>query len=131
MRVVVLDATIGVELALRSETAIKVAKAIGPKPDSWVPDNFFTESAGVLRRLAQRKEISQERAAQAMTRLLSLRVQHVSTRPFISEAWTLRENVTMADAVYVVLARHLGAELATMDERLRGAPGLDIGFVEI
>jgi hypothetical protein len=30
----------------------------------------------------------------------------------LSEAWTLRDNVTVADALYVVLARHVGAELA-------------------
>jgi predicted nucleic acid-binding protein len=44
----------------------------------------------------------------------------------LSEAWTLRDNVTVADALYVVLARHVGAELVTLDAKLAAAPSLGV-----
>jgi len=38
----------------------------------------------------------------------------------------LRANVTFADAVYVALAAHLGADLLSDDGRLAKAPGLPV-----
>lgn len=43
----------------------------------------------------------------------------------IVDAWALRDNLTVADAVYVVLARRSGAALMSTDERMLRAPGLD------
>ena len=43
----------------------------------------------------------------------------------IVDAWALRDNLTIADALYVVLARRTGAALMSIDERMLGAPGLD------
>jgi predicted nucleic acid-binding protein len=39
-------------------------------------------------------------------------------------AWTLRQNLSFYDALYVALAAALGAPLVTADQRLSGAPGL-------
>ena len=39
-------------------------------------------------------------------------------------AWTLRNNVTYYDALYVALAARLGYPLLTADARLARAPGL-------
>jgi len=50
-----------------------------------------------------------------------------SVGPLLREAWTLRHNVTVHDAVYVVLTRHLDdAVLVTADENLSRAPGLGV-----
>ncbi|MGQ0825366.1 MAG: hypothetical protein ACT4OX_10130 [Actinomycetota bacterium] len=38
--------------------------------------------------------------------------------PLVAEAWALRHNVTVADGLQVVLARHLDAPLVTTDLRL-------------
>jgi len=46
--------------------------------------------------------------------------------PLLAEAWELRHNVTQRDALYVVLARRLGAALWTADGRLARAPDLGI-----
>ena len=43
----------------------------------------------------------------------------------VEGAGALRENLTIADALYVVLARRAGAALMIIDERMLGAPGLD------
>ena len=47
----------------------------------------------------------------------------VSTLPPLAEAWTLRANVSAADACYVVLAWILRCPLVTADRKLSGLPG--------
>lgn len=44
-------------------------------------------------------------------------VQHASAG-LVADAWSLRENLRIADAFYVALARELGAALVTSDARL-------------
>ncbi len=62
----------------------------------------------------------------ALTRLLSTPTRQVAVKPLLVEAWTLRHNLTIADALYVVLARHLEASLVTADRRLASAPALPV-----
>lgn len=40
------------------------------------------------------------------------------TRGLLQTAWTLRDNVSASDALYVVAAQDLGAELVTTDRRV-------------
>jgi predicted nucleic acid-binding protein len=47
-------------------------------------------------------------------------------KPLLVEAWTLRHNLTIADALYVVVASHLKAALVTADRRLANSPGLPV-----
>ena len=58
--------------------------------------------------------------------MLDLPVFLVSTAALLAEAWALRHAVTVNDACYVVLARHLGATLVTGDLRLARTPQLDV-----
>lgn len=125
MTAVVVDASAGVEIALRTQTGRQLAGNLGGC-SVYVPESFYTESAGVLRRMLARGEITAERAQQALTDLLTLETHRVSIKPLISEAWQLRHNVTIADAVYVVVARRFSCELLTGDQRLAGAPNLGI-----
>ena len=50
----------------------------------------------------------------------------MQVRALIPEAWTLRHNITVTDALYVVLARHLNATLVTAELKLAGPPGLGV-----
>ena len=43
----------------------------------------------------------------------------------------LRKNIIIHDAVYVALARHLGAPLLTGDRRLAGAPNLPVQILHL
>ena len=52
--------------------------------------------------------------------------RRASVRTLASEAWALRHNVTIGDALYVVMARHLHATLITLDVRLANAPTLGV-----
>jgi predicted nucleic acid-binding protein len=58
--------------------------------------------------------------------MLDLPVFLVSTAALLPDAWTLRQAITVNDACYVVLARHLRATLVTGDLRLARAPQLDV-----
>lgn len=54
----------------------------------------------------------------------------VAVAPLLVEAWQLRHNVILHDALYVVLTRHLGdATLVSTDRKLPDAPGVDVPVV--
>jgi predicted nucleic acid-binding protein len=126
---VVIDASAGVELLLGTEVG-KALQARLPQPVvEWVPEIFYAEVAGVLRRAELSGRMSAARAAVALDRLLSMPTRRVQVRSLVAEAWTLRHNVIVADALYVVLARHLAAPLATADLALANAPGLGVSVI--
>ena len=121
MSQVVLDASAGVELALNTVSGRRLARSIGGR-DPWVPDVFYSEVAGVLRRMQLHGAVTAGRAEVAVDRLLGLRTRRVEVKPLIRDAWALRRNLTIPDAIYVVMARHLAAPLVTGDQRLSRAP---------
>lgn len=126
MSAVVLDASAGVEIALRTLAGRRLLPILGAAGSPAVaPEHFLVESAGVFRRLEARAEVPPERCAVALSRL-SVLVDIASVGWLLDEAWSLRSNLTIADAIYVVLARRLRAPLVTLDNRLRRAPGLGI-----
>lgn len=75
--------------------------------------------------------ITTDRADIALGRLLTLRANRVDVKPLIRNVWTLRHNLTIADAVYISLARHLTAPLVTADNRLARAPAATLGGIQI
>lgn len=128
MSPIVLDASGGVEVALRTLIGRRLGRLLSDRT-VFVPEIFYSEVAGVLRRLAARDEISPERATEALDRLLTLEVRRASVKPLVPRAWELRHNVTVSDALYVTLARELCAPLVTGDRRLTGAPNLGIAVI--
>jgi predicted nucleic acid-binding protein len=64
-----------------------------------------------------------------LEQLQRLPVRRASVRPLLAEAWTLRHNLRGADAMYVVLARHLGADLVALDTRMSKASGMNVRIV--
>lgn len=97
-----------------------------PAAEIVVPDHFHLECASALRRIELRREVSPTEAQTALEQLLDLRVRRVSTAPLVREAWGMRHNVTVADALYVIIARRLQVALVTGDARLARAPGLGV-----
>ena len=53
-------------------------------------------------------------------------LNRVQLRPILMDAWTKRHNLTIADALYVVIAEHLHATLVTTDLNLAHAPTLTV-----
>lgn len=93
------------------------------------PHLLSVEVANILRRAALHGDITPDIAALAHADLQALRVEFFPYGPVAGRVWALRENLTAFDAWYVALAELLGAELATLDERLARAPGPRCRFV--
>lgn len=125
MTPIVLDASAGVELLLHSATGRRVATAVGGST-MWVPEHFYVEVGAAIRRLELRGIVTSTQAMATVDRLLALPTRRASVRTLASEAWALRHNVTIGDALYVVMARHLHAVFVTLDVRLAHAPGLGV-----
>lgn len=102
--VVVLDASAGVEIVLWTNEGSRLAGHV-VDAEVAVPDHFHVECAAALRRLELRGELTPHDAHAALDQLLALRVRRVDTAPLLREAWSLRHNVTITDALYVVVAR--------------------------
>jgi len=126
--VVVLDASAGVEIVLWTDEGSRLASHV-VDAEVAVPDHFHVECTAALRRLELRGELTPGEAQSALDQLLALRVRRVDTAPLLREAWLMRHNVTVADALYVVVARRLDVALVTGDLRLAQAPGLGVDVV--
>ena len=126
MSQVVLDASAAVEVVLDTDLGLRLAGQLRPDDEIIVPDHFYSEVGAALRRMERHGDISPERAGLALQRVVSLRTQRVSVRSLVSAAWRLRANLTIGDALYVVLARRLRAKLVTADGRLARTPNLGI-----
>jgi predicted nucleic acid-binding protein len=123
---VVLDASAGVELALRTPVGRQLAAKLPAGATTWVPEHYFVEVTAVLRRDELNGRFGPARIQVALDRLLGSPTRRVAVKRLTVEAWALRHNLTMSDALYVVIARHLACELVTTDLRLANAPGLPV-----
>ena len=126
---IVLDASAGVEIALRTPIGRQLRAKLPVGAETWVPEHYYAESVGVLRRDELNRRFDPARIQVALDRLMTAPARRVSVKPLIAEAWRLRQNLTIADALYVVLATHVGAELVTSDLRLANAPGLLVSTI--
>ncbi len=87
------------------------------------PELIDLEVTSVLRKLASKKVLSDERAAQAVVDLSDFPVRRASHLPLLGRCWALRENLTVYDAAYVALAEALDVRMLTADARLARTPG--------
>jgi predicted nucleic acid-binding protein len=126
---VVLDAAAAVEVFLGTPEGRRPSAKIPKASTSHVPEHFYVEVAAVLRRMELGGAISADNAGKAYRRLLALTAIRAQVRPLLPGAWALRHSLTVADAIYVVLARKLGATLVTADKRLGRAPNLGISVI--
>ena len=127
---VVIDASALFELVVQSERAPAVAQAVGAT-DMVAPDVVNPEVLAILRRLERTGSLPAREAVQAVDDLMDAPVRRFSTLPLLAEAWTLRANVSAADACYVVLARILRCPLVTADRKLSRAPGLGVPLITV
>ena len=126
---VVLDASAGVEILLLTPAGRRLLAQLPLDAEEWVPELYFAEVAAVLRRGAIHARFPLPRIEAALSRLLTAPVRRVKVRPLLREAWSMRQNLTVADAVYVVMARQLESPLVTADLRLAATPGLAVSTV--
>lgn len=130
----VLDASAGVDIIERTPEGEAVASVIraqgGDEAELWTVEHFHVEVAKVIRRDTLAGVIDDERATQLVETLADWPLTVISVAPLLAEAWGLRNNLTIHDALYVVATRRLdGAVLVSTDSRLRGAPGVDVPII--
>lgn len=90
------------------------------------PSLLDFEVSSALRGHALAGRLTQARLDQAVEDFLSLTIHRYSLTDVLSELLNLRDNFTVHDAAYVVLASALDARLLTADAKLLAAEGLGV-----
>lgn len=122
----VLDAFAGAELLLDTVLGRSIEAKLPQAREWWVPEHYYLEVAGVLRRFEARQLVTPARVATAFSKLRTAQLRRVQVRPLLASAWTKRGHLTIGDALYVVLAEQLSATLVTADVNLARSPGLAV-----
>lgn len=86
-----------------------------------VPEVFDVEVLSVIRHALLSGLITEAAAGDLFMDQLDAPVRRHRHLPLLPRAYALRQNFTIADAMYVALAERLGAPLVTADERLARA----------
>ncbi len=129
MSILVLDASAIVDILTGSRAGESVTARLPQRITWWVPDHYFAEVAGALRRSALRGDITDAESEAMFTTMIGEWANRVPLRALIGEAWTRRGHLTIADALYVVLTERLDATLVTTDGRLARSPGLTVPMI--
>jgi predicted nucleic acid-binding protein len=120
----VLDASAAVDWLIQSPAGQRIEKRIFSAGETLhAPHLLDLEVTQVLRRLAQQRNISDQRANAALQVLLDLRIARYPHAVFLPRIWQLRHHVSAYDAAYIALAEQLNAALITRDTRLASAVG--------
>ena len=121
---IVIDASAAVEWLLHSSAGRRIEERIYAGRESLhAPHVLDLEVAQTFRRLVREHAISSERAGEALTDLLLLRILRHPHSSLLPRIWHHRHNLTAYDAAYVALAENLDAALLTRDTRLAAASG--------
>ena len=122
---IVLDASAVLELLLNTPAGVEVAARVSdPAVGLHVPHLVDVEVAQALRRYVREGQLATEDAAAALDALRDLHLTRHAHEPLLDRVWSLRDNFSAYDAVYVALAEALDAPLVTADRRLAHAPGM-------
>ena len=121
---IVADASAITELLLQTELGTRVEQRLSRDDDDLhVPHLLDVEVLSALRRLVHAGEVLPARAEEAIEDLGLLRVIRHGHLDLATRAWGLRQNFTVYDAVYLVLAESLDATVVTCDRPFGAAPG--------
>jgi predicted nucleic acid-binding protein len=119
---IVLDASALVEVILRRPDAIGIQAVLFARGETLHAPHFLDlEVTNVLRRVAARGEIGQDRALAGLEDLADMQLTKYPHVKLLKPIWALRHNFSVYDAAYVALAGVLGARLLTLDRRLAAA----------
>lgn len=121
---IVLDASAAVEVLLQTAAGVPVTDRLFEAGVSLhAPHLLDIETSQILRRFVRKGEVTPDRARQALEDLADLPLERYSHDFLLPRVWSLRQDLTAYDAVYVALAEALGATLLTRDARISRAPG--------
>lgn len=117
----VCDASAGFDLLLAGSAGSRVAAELDDKR-LHIPALFTLDVCAAARARVLSGHLTLGRAGQVVSDVMRFPAVVWSHEPaLLLRAWTLRDNITTYDAMYVALAEQLGAVLVTTDRRLASA----------
>jgi predicted nucleic acid-binding protein len=122
-RVLVVDTSAVLEALAARNPAPGLVERLAADGDLHGPHLIDTEVLHALRRMSIRREISDERAADARSDFAEMALIRYPHQPLNDRVWELRHNLTAYDATCVALAETLAAPLITCDARIASASG--------
>jgi predicted nucleic acid-binding protein len=129
--VTVIDTSAVVDFLVGEEAAEAVGALLAQEGTLAAPDVLIFEVLAVFRRHVQRGSIAPDRAKGAVEDLGDLAVEVFPALPLRQRAWELRDNFTVADALFVALAERLGEPMATKDRGLASSAREHAGIVTV
>lgn len=114
----VLNTSAVVDFLLGTGSADEVTALVAGSAPPAAPDVVVFEVLAVLRREVARGSLNPDRAEAAVEDLGDLGLELYGSLGLRSRAWELRENLTIADALFVALAEMLDEPLVTKDAGL-------------
>ena len=118
-KVIVLDASVVVELLTNGRLADSLRRDLAKRNDSFiVPHLLDVELASALRRMVTGQRIDSHRMEQLLAGLAMLPAERYAHTPLLTRIWELRHIFTCYDAAYIVLAEVTNSILYTCDVKL-------------
>lgn len=130
MPVQVLDASAAVELLLQTPAGRRAVESLRGGVVA-APAHLDAEVLSALGLLARAGEVTEQRVALGLGELARAPIRRLPLAPLLAAAWEMRANLSLRDALYVTLARSLGATLVTADRRLAARPRLEVGVTVV
>ncbi len=119
---IVVDASALLEVLLRTPLGTTLeARLLGTPEALHAPHLLDVEITQVIRRFAAAGEIDAERGQAALEDFMAFPIHRYPHDFLLPRVWTLRNNFSAYDAMYVALAEVLDASLLTHDRRLATA----------
>lgn len=116
---IVLDASVVVELLTNSGLGERIRQDLAERPDSFiVPHLLDLEVMSAFRNLAAAQRIDSHRSEQILAALSALPAERFPHMPLLGRIWELRHNFTVYDAAYIALAEATDSILYTSDDKL-------------
>lgn len=123
----VFDSSIVVDLLIADGVGPQASELLLAAGSVAAPDVIVFEVLAVLRRAAARGVMGAQRAQGAVEDLGDLPLELYSSLALRHRAWSLRDNLTAADALFVALAEWLDEPLVTKDRGLAAAASAHAG----
>ena len=90
------------------------------------PAHLDAEVSSALARRHRAGDLRENQVEAALRELATAPIRRHPLQGLLVEAWSMRHNVAIRDALYVALARRLAGRLLTADSRLARAPRLGV-----
>lgn len=121
---IVVDASVIVEIVLRSETGNRMRTRLLHRSETLhAPHVIDLEVANALRRCLARGDVDDRGGEAALVTLGYVQIERHPHQPLLERIWRFRHNLTAYDAAYLALAERLDVPLLTRDSGLASVAG--------